>query len=96
MTPLVVDDALRLLARRIIWFEPAEQALADQTRFMAYAFRYATHEDMKIVRAQLTDDDLREALDDAPPGIIEPRSWSYWNAILGRYPAPPMPVRRFG
>jgi hypothetical protein len=51
---------------------------------------------MKILRALLSDDDLREALDDAPPGIVDPRSWAYWNSKLGRYPPPPMPTRRFG
>jgi len=56
----------------------------------------ATHEDMNILRAFLTDDDLREALDQAPPGIIDPRSWAYWNSKLGRYPTPPLPTRRLG
>jgi hypothetical protein len=38
--------------------------------------------------------DFREALDKAPPGIIDPRSWAYWNLVIaGRYPPPPMPVR---
>jgi hypothetical protein len=30
-----------------------------------------------------------------PPGIIDPRSWAYWNLKLGRDPTPPMPARRF-
>jgi hypothetical protein len=38
---------------------------------------------------------MREALDKAPPGIIDPRSWAYWNSKMGRYPAPPLPVRKF-
>jgi hypothetical protein len=37
--------------------------------------------------------DFREALDHAPPRIIDERSWAYWNAMTGRYPAPPMPHR---
>jgi hypothetical protein len=39
--------------------------------------------------------DWREALDRAPPGIIDARSWAYWNSKFGRWPPPPMP-RRFG
>ena len=81
------------LAARVIWFEPPEVALQDLPRFMAYAFRYATHEDIKKLRAILNDDDLRTALANAPPGIIDARSWSYWHAILGEFPAPPMPTR---
>jgi len=83
----------RDLAARVIWFEPPEMALQDLTRFMAYAFRYATHEDMAALRSALSDDDLRKALAEAPPGIIDARSWSYWHSILGRFPPPPMPKR---
>jgi hypothetical protein len=44
---------------------------------MAYAMAYARHEDMQVLRRQVSDDDIREALDKAPPGIIDPRSWAY-------------------
>ncbi|HTZ72134.1 MAG TPA: hypothetical protein VMB71_15870 [Acetobacteraceae bacterium] len=93
MKPVPLTDETRDIAARLVWFEPAEQSLADPVRFLAYAFARATHADMKILRQFLDEDDLREALDHAPPGIIDPRSWSYWNAMMGRYPAPPMPVR---
>jgi len=90
--PLIPET--QALARRLVWFEAPEEALSDPLRFMAYAFARATHEDMRIVRAYLTDDDLREALDRAPPGIIDPRSWAYWNIKLGREPVPPLPKRK--
>jgi hypothetical protein len=63
---------------------------------MAYAMTYALHKDMGIIRRYVSDDDFREALDHAPPGIIDPRSWAYWNLKMGRYPPPPLPKRRFG
>jgi len=91
ITPLTLE-----VARRIIWFEPPERALADPIRFMAYAMTYARHEDMRVIRRYVSDDDLREALDHAPAGIIDPRSWAYWNSKMGRYPPPPPPTRRFG
>jgi hypothetical protein len=90
LSPLTLD-----IARRIIWFESPERALAEPIRFMTYAMTYALHEDMRVLRRYVTDDDMREALDNAPPGIIDPRSWAYWNSKMGRYPAPPMPVRKF-
>lgn len=92
--PLTPDT--ESLARRLVWFEKPEEALSDTFRFVAYALARATHEDMKLLRTFLTEDDLRDALDHAPAGIIDPRSWAYWNAKMGRYPAPPMPTRRFG
>jgi hypothetical protein len=81
------------LAARVIWFEPPELALRDMSRFMAYAFRYASHHDMQMLRTKLNDDDLRAALSEAPPGIIDPRSWSFWHVVLGKFPVPPFPRR---
>jgi hypothetical protein len=49
-----------------------------------------------VLRESVSEKELREALDQAPPGIIDPRSWAYWNSVVGRYPPPPLPVRRFG
>jgi hypothetical protein len=89
LTPVTLD-----IARRIIWFEPPERALSDAIRFMAYAMTYARHEDMRVIRRYVSDADILEALDHAPPGIIDPRSWAYWNSKMGRYPAPPLPVRK--
>jgi hypothetical protein len=83
------------LAQRMIWFESPDKALADPIRFVAYVMAHATPEDLTVVRRYLSDDDFREALDKAPPGIIDPRSWAYWNSRFGRYPAPPMPRRTF-
>lgn len=96
MKTIPLTPETETLARRLVWFETPAEALADTFRFAAYAFAAATHEDMKLVRRFLTDDDLRDALDHAPPGIIDPRSWAYWNSKLGRFPAPPMPRRHLG
>lgn len=96
MTPIPLTADTKALARRLVWFEDPAEALSDPVRFIAYALARATHEDMKILRVHIGDDDIRAALDQAPPGIIDPRSWAYWNARMGRYPTPPMPVRRFG
>jgi hypothetical protein len=82
------------VARRVVWFEPPETALADPVRFLAYAMSYGTHEDMREVRRHVADDDLRAALAAAPPGIIDPRSWAYWHLVVDRYPPPPLPRRR--
>jgi hypothetical protein len=96
MRSLPATPQMLAIARSVIWFEPPEQALADPVRFLAYAMTYALPENMRAIRKYVSDDEFREALDRAPPGIIDPRSWAYWNSKMGRYPAPPRPVRRFG
>ncbi len=94
MKSLPINDAFKKLSQRVIWFEPPEQALRDPVRFIAYAMTYATFDDMQCIRGQVTDDELREVLAKAPPGIIDPRSWAYWHVILGQFPPPTMPVRK--
>jgi hypothetical protein len=96
MKPIPLNQETSLVAAQIIWFEPAVKALSDPVRFMAYAMTYAMHEEMRVIRQYVSDDDFREALDHAPPGIIDARSWAYWNSKMGRYPPPPLPLRRFG
>jgi hypothetical protein len=96
MNPIPLTPETEAVSRRVIWFEEPEQALSNPVRFIAYAMTYATHEDMTIIRRYVTDDGFREALDKAPPGIIDGRSWAYWNSKFGRYPAPPLPERHFG
>ena len=96
MKCLPLNDTFRAIAERVIWFEPPEESLKETVRFVAYAMTYATFEDMQRIREEIDDDALRYVLANAPPGVIDPRSWAYWHVILGIYPAPPMPERNFG
>ena len=93
MKPIPFTPQTAEAARRIVWFEEPEEALADPVRFMAYAMTYARHEDMQVIRQYVSDEDIREALDAAPPGVIDPRSWAYWNLRMGRFPPPPLRKR---
>ena len=93
MTPVSQTPELLDLARRIVWFEPPAEALADPVRFLAYLMTYGTAEDVAVGRRYFRPEDFREAIENAPPGILDERSWAYWNLIVGRYPAPPMPRR---
>jgi hypothetical protein len=93
MKPLPASSDLLQVAPNVIWFETPEKALADPVRFLAYLMTYGTVEDIAVVQRYLDLDDFREALEQAPPGIIDARSWAYWNVMTGRYPVPPMPRR---
>jgi hypothetical protein len=96
MKPLPLTPETEKLARRLVWFEEPAEALADPVRFLAYALESGTHEDMKVLLNHVTEEEFKEALDNAPPVIIRPRSWAYWNVRLGRYPVPPLPKRQLG
>jgi len=96
MKALPHTPELRAVAKRAVWFQSPDETLQDAVRLVAYVLTYGTHADVSTLRRHLSDGDLREAIDHAPPGIFDPRSWAYWNLKIGRYPAPPMPMRRFG
>jgi hypothetical protein len=93
MKPLPHAPDLLSIVPNVIWFETPEQALAQPVRFLAYVMTYGTLEDIAVVRRYVDLSDFREALEHAPPGILDERSWAYWNAVTGRYPVPPMPRR---
>jgi hypothetical protein len=96
MTTEAPPQELLELARRVIWFEPPALALADPARFLAYLMTYGTAEDIAVARRSFSEANFREALENAPPGIMDERSWAYWNVMAGRYPTPPMPRRQLG
>lgn len=94
MKRLTLTPALRRSAR-CVWFEPPEDAIGDPARFSAYVLTHGDFDDISALMEQYDIADIREALDSAPPGIFDARSWAYWNLMVGREETPPMPVRRF-
>ena len=58
MKPIPLNPEIELVARRVVWFESPEEALADPVRFMAYVMARATHEDMKVIRRYVDDADF--------------------------------------
>ena len=86
---------LETVARNTVWFKVPATALDDPFHLVAHVLTYGMHEDVRVLRGYLSDDDLREALDHAPPGIFDPRSWAYWNLKFERDPTTPLPQRTF-
>jgi hypothetical protein len=93
MKPLPSNRDLLGVAERTVWYKTPAEAVADPLNFVAHVLTYGTQEDVKTLRQYLDLDDIRDALDRAPPGVFDERSWSYWNAMVGRFPAPPLPRR---
>jgi hypothetical protein len=95
MRALSLPPELEAVARRCVWFRAPDEALGDPVHFIAHVLTFGMHEDLRTLRQHASDDDLREALAQAPPGVFDARSWSYWHLLLnGRSPAPPLPTRR--
>lgn len=91
---VTVTAELTNVARHVVWFKPPEQTLRDTVFFLAHLMTHGTYEDVKIAKKYFTPEDFRHALENAPPGVFDPRSWAYWNTVFDRLPVPPMPMRR--
>lgn len=85
---------LERVAERCIWFQPPAESLANPLKLAAYVMTYGAHEDVRVLRRHMSDDDLREVLAHPPPGVFDARSWAYWRLVLlnDRDP-PPLPAR---
>jgi hypothetical protein len=82
------------VARRVVWFKPPEEALNNRTLLLAHVMTYGTVEDVVTAQKHYSKEEFRAALENAPAGVFDPRSWSYWNTVLGRTPVPAIPRRR--
>lgn len=96
MIKLPINKDLIKVARRVVWFKKPEDALKHPYHFMAHLLTYGTLEDISCVKQYVNDKEIAEAIENAPPGVFDIRSWTYWNLIIGKSPAPPLPKRLFG
>lgn len=93
MKPLPSSPELLNVARRVVWFKDPADTLKDPIFFLVHVMTFGTMEDLAALRGIVDTADFCEALERAPPGIFDRRSWAYWNLRCGRQPAPPLPVR---
>ena len=85
---------LQAVAKRVLWFEQPEEALAYPSRFLAYLMTYGTWEEVLTAKKYYGDRDFEAVLEDPPTGIFDVRSWTYWNHLYGRSTVPTLPLRR--
>ncbi|MEA2559148.1 MAG: hypothetical protein QOH06_652 [Acidobacteriota bacterium] len=84
---------LERVAKRLFWWKTPAEALADRKRFLAQVMTYGNVEDLAATLRHFPRSALREVLNDAPPGVFDPRSWNYWHVVFG-IPTPELPKRR--
>ena len=94
MKPLPETPELLAVAERVVWFKPPSETLAEPVHFLAHVMTYGTVEDLRALNGVIGPNEFREALDNAPAGVFDARSWAYWNLKYGHSLAPPLPARR--
>jgi hypothetical protein len=95
MKALPATPELLAVAQRVVWFKTPAEALAEPVHFLAHLMTYGTVEDLRAVEGLIGQSEFKEALEHAPPGVFDPRSWAYWNLKCGRMPTP-LPTRLIG
>ena len=88
-----MEPDLLELARRYVWWESPERALERRDLLLCQLMQLGTEEDLALARRTWGDDAFKHALRHAPPGLLDARSWNFWNLFYGNAPVPPPPSR---
>jgi hypothetical protein len=88
------NPELARLAARYVWWQPAECTLRAPSVLLWSVLKTGTAEDYVALRELYGEPALVAALQVAPPGAIDDRSWYFWRRHFG-LPETPPPRRRF-
>jgi hypothetical protein len=69
VTPLPKTLELLRVARRVIWFEEPERALADPVQFLAHAMAFGSIEEVRALRESVGKEDYRAVLASGVVGL---------------------------
>jgi len=86
------NPQLKGIARQLFWWQAPEEALANPRRFLAQVMTLGTWDEVQQVKEAFGWDAFKDALMNAPAGVMDPRSWAYWHAFFG-LPEAEMPRR---
>ena len=81
------------MARKYVWWQPPDRALADRRFFLAQVMTLGSVADVRWLLSLVPEEDLRGVLRDPPAGVFNGRSWRFWHLWLGCVPVPELPVR---
>jgi hypothetical protein len=87
-------EEIESLARRMIWWKRPEETVRYPQRLLAQVMALGTWEDVQLAKRLWTRDEFAAALQHAPPGVFDRRSWVYWHRVLKIEPVPPLPQRQ--
>ncbi len=95
---MAVPEHLQLqlapVAARVFWWGRPEEWLDDAIRFVAQVMTYGDWSDTCTTLQLLGDPLFQEVLAHAPPGVFDPKSWSFWHHYY-QLGVPPLPSRKF-
>jgi hypothetical protein len=87
------SERLASIARRVCWWQSADATLENTPRFLCQVMVFGTWDDVSFVFNHYKEVAFRDALQSAPPGLFDNRSWHYWHHRLHVLPVPALPQR---
>ena len=89
------DEKLERIARRVKWWEPADNTLNHRDDFLCRVMALGLWDDVLYTQGVFGLEAFRQALAACPPGVMDPASWNFWHLRLGSVAVPPLPERTF-
>jgi hypothetical protein len=87
------SEQMARIARRVCWWQSAEVTVDNTPLFLCRVMVFGTWDDVCFVIDKHGKASFREALQSAPPGLFDNRSWHYWHHRLKLLPVPALPQR---
>jgi hypothetical protein len=81
------------IAKKLFWWGKPEEWLEEPVRFLAQVMIYGDWDDVRATMDMLGKNAFVQVLDNPPPGVFDPKSWTFWHLYYKRT-VPPMPIRR--
>ena len=91
-TPYPVE--LPRVAKKVVWYDRPDEALADLPEFLAHVMSYGSAADVETVERFVPAEEFRNVLRSAPAGVFTEEAWRRWHERF-EMPVPPLPRRRF-
>ena len=91
-----MDPTLAAFAKKYLWWCNADEALRDRDRLLRQLMKLGTFDDVGAARKLVTDQAFIDALQNAPAGALDPKSWNYWRLVfrLSQEPPPQRALRQ--
>jgi hypothetical protein len=82
-TEWIVEEEIKRLARKYIWWKSADVAIQTPEMVVAQAMNIGDYEDICTLSEVLGEEDLRYVVEHAEAGMFDERSWHFWHYRLG-------------
>jgi hypothetical protein len=80
---MIDSEQLKGIAKELFWWQPPEISLSNPRRFLAQVMALGTWDEVQHVKDVFGWDAFKDALLNAPAGVMDARSWAYWHNFFG-------------